>query len=362
MCIFDYLAILLLLLYCIEATGTKRNRKYGNGLYFLACFLMMFVVLFVDYTKAYDMSDYLMTYHNMSSSMYGTPDNPNPENEPGFGWLCKVLWIIPESDFTLIFTCKMLTFVPIFYGIYKFSSFKIGSLLLLMTMPGVWLVEIITQRQALSIALIMIAFYIFIYRERYKYWVLWALLLGGLSIFFHSTPLLVIPISLLLYYVPLNKKFLFVILIAALAFSKMFYDIFSQYFLLAFASSEDFERMTRYVEDQDSLGIGKVNMLYNVFYTLFGIFVVYYNNYKDKVHEICFKAMILGWSIYLLIGPLPNSDRATCYFFCLGSIGALPQKGWRSAFLLFFFLSAFTLQKHIGYIRQDFWPYTFIWE
>ena len=356
---YDWLAIILLLAFFMRLF-MRGQVTHDNANMFVICIcVMMIFVLFADYTKAYDMSDYLMTYHNISSSMYGTPDNPVPPSEPGYGWLCKALWVFPKSDFLLIFTCKMLTFVPLFYGIYKFSSFKIASLLLLITMPGVWLVEIITQRQAISIAFIMIAFYIFIQKERYKYWFVWCMLFGIISVFFHSTPLLVIPISLFLYYVPMNKMFMYLALIMACVFSKIFYDVFSQYFLILFAASEEFNRMTRYIDEQDTLGIGKVNMLYNIFYTIFGIFIIHYNEYKDRIHKICLKAMVCGWIVYLLIGPLPNSDRATCYFFCLGAIGSLPQKSRRCALLLFLFLTAFVLQKHMGYVKQDFWPSSF---
>lgn len=360
--VYDTLTLILIFLYSFEILSLTHSNHQNKGLFFIASCALMFFVLLIDYNNAYDMSDYLLTYHNMPSSMYGTPDNPSTPNEPGFSWLCKMLWILPRFDFVLIFVCKTLCFIPIIYGINNYSSFKIGSLILLITLPGIWLVEIITQRQALSIAFLLIALYIFINRSKFKLWFVWVVALFAIAISFHSTPLLMIPISLVLYYTPISKKLMYIVLILSCSLSKVFYDVFSQYFLLFFANSEDFERMVKYVDNQEELGIGKVNILYNMFYTLFAVFLVYYNEYKDKIQEFCLKSMVLAWSIYLLIGPLPNSDRSTGFFFCVGAIGAMPKRNLKSALILLLFLIAFSLQKHMGYIRQDFWSDSFIWD
>lgn len=361
MFIYDYLIIILLLLYCLEIISGKYKRNLNKRLYLTACYVMALFVLFADYTKAYDMSDYLMTYHNNPSSMYGTPDDPNPPSEPGFGWLCKLLWLFPIYDIMLIFACKIISFLPILYGIYNHSSFKIGSLIFLITLPGVWLVQIITQRQALSFSFILMALFVLVNRKKHKWWPIWFIILCSLSITFHSTPLLVIPIILVLYYVPINKKTMYVLLIMSCVLSRIFYNYFSQYFLLFFAASEGLERMTRYIEDQDAHGVGSVDMLYNIFYTLFALFLVYYNDGKNKMHEICLKSMVLGWSIFLLIKPLPNSDRATSFLFCLGAIGALPKHTKRCMLILLFFLLALSLQKHMSFSKQDYWPQGLIW-
>ena len=210
---------------------------------------------------------------------------------------------------------------PIIYGIHKYSRQKELSLLFTILLPGCWLLEMITMRQALATSFLLWA--LFFYLERPHYW---KVLVAGLSILAalsHSTSYLVLFIAAIALILPFNKKCCYVLLAVASVSGGFFARKISTIFSLLFSPLGLLERVMSYITD--STEMGSMNYLNFVVIGFLGALCVFAVEKGNTKKELFAKFFVTGTVVYCLLGNYPLVDRMISFFMLAGAIGALPE-------------------------------------
>lgn len=353
MCIYFVWEVILFLLYAIN----QRYRDNNKTIFLIAAGLLFFIMAFKDSSVSPDTPEYVNFYLN-KESMYGSVTEPNGI-EPGLGWICRILWILPKEAFLFIFITTLLTMIPIFKGIAKYSDNKIASVLLIMTISGIWLVQMVTLRQALAQASLLLAFYWFI--EKDKGWKLKTLISVIISFFFHSTPILLIPLTLVAVFSPVtNKRYIYIALIASLLIAGTLSNMLSQVFNSFFGGFESLDRVTTYIKN-DTYGETGYSFFNYAPMTFFAGFLAYCCDVDSK-KWIFVKMFVLGIVVYNVLGNIPLVDRSIAFLLVVGVIGGLPsrkQYTWIMTLFLLYLIQRTYVHYEIG---TPFQPYKFIFE
>jgi hypothetical protein len=361
LCIYDSLTLFLFALFCIEYRN-RCSKTICNKIYYCGVFALMLIMCFKAPTTGEGMGD-LQEYVNLylgDVSMYDSD-----EVEPGLKWICNILHFLPESEFLFIAVTSLIIMLPILIGIKQYSESRSYSLMMLLTMQGVWLVVFIAIRQALAQAFVMSALLIYMNRERYKFWkyIVCAFLIA--STFFHSIPFIIIPLCISTIFIPNKKIYLYIALIVSLLLSSTVYNLLADTFLSYFGGISEISRITRYIEDETYGMNTGFNVLNYAPMTLLACVIVYYSDTKSsKVYFL--KAFILGVVLYNLLGNIPLVNRAVCFFFILGAIGAVPKiKNDKQFGMMAVMILYFIWRNYVHYAEQPhsvYLPYHFIWE
>jgi hypothetical protein len=361
LCIYDILSLFLFALFCLEYRR-RYSKNSCNKIYYFGVFVLMFVMCFKSSTTGEGMGD-LQQYVNLylgKMSMYD-----NDEVEPGLKWICNILHALPESEFLFITATSLIIMLPILIGIKQFSESKSYSLMMLLTMQGVWLVVFCAMRQALAQSFILAAILIYVNREKYKYWkyIVCAFLVA--STFFHSTPFIVIPLCIGAIFIPDKKKYLYMALFVSLLLSGVVYSLLASAFLNYFGGIDEIARITVYIEEETYGMDTGYNILNYAPMTLLAFALVYYND-KMAANGYFIKAFVLGVVIYNLLGNIPLVNRAVCFFFILGAIGAVTKiKSGKQFGMMAVLILYFIWRNYVHYAEQPqsaYLPYHFIWE
>lgn len=339
-------------MYLIDSINQRKKYFFP-----FALVLLFFLMAFKDTTVGPDTPHYVNFYLGLPS-MYGSVDYPN-DIEPGLGWLCRFLWIFPKSELLFIFTTTLFTMLPVFYGIHKYSKNKIVSVLLIMLIEGIWLVQMITLRQALAQSFILIGLFCFL--DKGKWWFYKTGIALFLSFFFHSSPFLIVPLMIIAILVPIRKKsVLYIALIVSLIFSGIFANSLSNLFLSMTSQFGGLERVNNYIEN-DIYGETGYSFLNYAPMTLFVMSLVYYNNPNDQ-NWLFVKAFALGIIAYNILGSIPLVNRAIAFLLLVGVTGGLPSVKKGKAVMICFLLYMIW-RSYVHYeVGTPFQPYKFIFE
>lgn len=361
MCIYDLLSLFLFLLFVFNYRKDFRNGNYSRAFY-AGVAAILFVMCFKSPNTGEGLGD-LQEYVNLylgKQSMYDSEDV-----EPGLKWLCNFLNIFPTSEFLYISVTSLIIMSPIIIGIKLHSNNKLYSLLLLFVYQGVWLVVYIAMRQALAQFFLTSAVLVFINRDRVKYWKLITVGLLVASTYCHSTPYILIPLTVLSFFLPSNKKYLYAALILSLCLSDVMFTFLAHSFLQYFGGFTEVDRISVYIENESyGLDMG-FNLLNFLPITILTGLMLKYADMSSK-NAVFVKALILGVVLYNLLGNIPLVNRAVCFLFILGIIGAVPVIKSRNQFIYLSILAFFFLwRNHVHYLsapHSAFLPYHFIWE
>lgn len=364
---------LLILAFFVFATllVKKENRFFILGAFLIFCFMTLknYHPSMVDINLE-DMVQYIDFYMGNPDSMYGIPLDKDSEIEPGLGLICKILGFLPKSAFFFVLMMRLLCLIPVFYAIWKHSYQKCGSLFLLLTLPGLFLVEMITLRQALGMSFIMIA--VLIWQQKPKYWLPWALLSLGYAAITHSTSLVVIPLLVAIYFIPFNRYAFMSVLLISGAIAGIFASRIAGVFASVFVPFESFSRMTDYVVFE-TYSIGEDSPLLFLGFAVLGAVFVWFADRQDSRHIFYVKTLSAAIFIFNILGRYPLVDRLTAPLFLIGLVGAFPKREddsdvppyrrlsfWAFLGCMFFLF----LKDYVIYARDmgPFQPYHFIFE
>lgn len=353
MCIYFVWEVILFLLYAVNL----KNKDDNKNLFIISAVFLTFLMAFKDSSVSPDTPEYVNFYLN-KFSIYGSVAQPN-DIEPGLGWICKILWILPKWDFIFIFTTTLLTMIPVFRGISAYSENKIASVLLIMIVPGIWLVQMITLRQALAQAFLLMALYWFL--ERKEKWWIKTLISIVISFFFHSSPFLIIPLSLLAIFLPVrDKRYVYVALVLSLLIAGTFSNMLGQLFNSYFGAFQGLDRVTTYIEN-DTYGETGFSFFNYAPMTFFAGFLTYCCDVNSK-KWIFVKLFVLGIIVYNILGNIPLVDRSIAFLLVAGIIGGLPSRKQCTLCMALFLL--YLIQR--TYVHYEagtpFQPYKFIFE
>ncbi|MCQ2170402.1 MAG: EpsG family protein [Bacteroidales bacterium] len=319
-----YLALIAFVFCCFlyqSLLGKKDNRVF-----WLCVAMVLFIMTFRSYDPTMvnyqdDIPNYIRFYNNLNSSNYGTPGNTTYGFEPGLSLVCWLLWLFPKSDLFFVLMMRLICMAPILYGIYRYSSQKELSLLLVILLPGCWLLEMITMRQALATSFLL--WMVFVYLERPRRWKLWVFVLALMALLSHSTSYLVLIIASVVLFLPFNKKVCLIILAIAAVSGGFFASKLAGLFASFIAPLELLERVTSYISDATEMG--EANPASFIVFGILGALCVLSIEKGDRKRELFGKFFVTGIVIYCMLGNYPLVDRMTSFFILTGAIGALPS-------------------------------------
>lgn len=97
-------------------------------------------------------------------------------------------------------------------------------------------------------------------------------------------------------------------------------------------------------------------------------FIELHAHYHDfsRRNSYFIKSFVMGVVIYNLLGNIPLVNRAVCFFFVLGAIGAVPKvKNINHFVIMTVMIAYFIWRNYIHYAAAShsaYLPYHFIWE
>lgn len=358
MCIYDILSLFLFFLFCFQYRTKVKDVK----VFYWGVAAILFVMCFKSPKTGDGLGD-LQEYVNLylgKASMYASE-----EVEPGLSWLCSCIHILPTSEFLFIIITTLVIMLPVFWGIKQYSQNKTYSLMLLFALQGVWLVVFIAMRQALAQSFILWAVMVFLNRDNIKRWKLYSICIIVCSTFFHSTPYIIVPLAIAAYFVPEKKKYLYIALVVSLLLSSTVYHILASNFLSYFGGIGQIDRITHYIEEETYGMDSGFNILNYAPLTLLATLMIYYHDFSQR-NAYFIKAFVIGVVIYNLLGNIPLVNRAVCFFFVLGAIGAVPKvKNVNQFVIMAALIVYFIWRNYIHYAaapHSAYLPYHFIWE
>lgn len=319
-----YLA-LIAFVFCCFIFQSLLEKKDGR-IYWLCVAVTLFIMIFRSYDPTLvnyqdDVPNYIKFYKNLPSSIYGTPENTTFGFEPGLSLVCSLLWLFPKGDLFFVLVMRLICMAPIVYGIYRYSTQKELSLLLFILLPGCWVLEMITMRQALATAFLLWG--LIVYMEKPRHWKLLLAAMAILAALSHSTSYLVLVIAAIATVLPFNKKICYIALAVAAVSGGLFASQIATLFASSFASIGLFERVLSYISDATE--IGGANPISFVVFAMLGAICVFSVDNADKRKAFFVKLFVTGIVIYCLLGNYPLVDRMTSFFILSGAIGAMPD-------------------------------------
>ena len=316
---------LIAFVFCCFFYQSLLEKKDGR-IFWLCVALTLFVMVFRSYDPTLvnyqdDVPNYIRFYNNSTTSNYGTPSDTTFGFEPGLSLVCWLLWLFPKSDLFFVLMMRLICMAPVIYGIYRYSSRKELSLLVFILLPGCWLLEMITMRQALATSFLLWA--LVLYLERPRRWKIWAALMVVLGLLSHSTSFLVLFFSALALMLPFNKKACYALLAVAALSGGFFAEKIASGIASVFSPFGLLERVMSYITDGTETG--SMNIINFLVLGLFGALCVFAYGGEDKKKETFLKLFVTGIVIYCLLGNYPLVDRMVSFFLIVGAFGAIPD-------------------------------------
>lgn len=276
----------LVLLMLITAATLFDGKRIDKILFcFLATLMLFFSALRVGGTGTGDYDAYLRLYS--LTDTFEKVINPTVHAEIGFRFLSLFGHSLGFGEQYIIIAMAVLALVPVAYVIYKYSPYKMLSLL-------IWMPYFLTMNMHSSRTSVAAAFgLIFIILFYKKKWVM-ALLCFVIAVSFHSSALILVSVFL-----------------ARVSLKKLFYILFSTFFVLLFVSP--FELVIKIFE---SVGLGRLSSIMQMYITS-GEY-----GYAMKLYD---PRIILGVMIVVLIFYCQKhiSKYFDIYYFKLYIIGVL---------------------------------------
>ena len=151
----------------------------------------------------------------------------------------------------------------------------------------------------------------------------------------------------------------------SLLLSSFLSQLLANTFLAYFGDVGSIDRITHYIADETYGMDSGFNLLNYAPLTIIAFIMVFYIDVTPK-NSFFVKAFVLGIVLYNLLGNIPLVNRAVCFFFILGAIGAVPKINTQKRFLVMSALILYFLwRNNIHYMAEPhsaFLPYHFIWE
>lgn len=349
MTIYDVWAIVLFLLRFIQQKCPKSTRLFPFAVGFL-----LFLMAFRSDDVGPDMCSYI-------DSFLGTGKGYEEvmEDQPViFVWMNFLKLVFPHTPFYFVFFTTILYMAPVIWAIKLYSKDRIGSLLSMMLLPGLWLLYIVTIRQAMAQGFLLIAI-IFIF-QRYKKWKVYAGLFTVLALLCHSTSFLIAPLLVIAYYLKVKRKYMIIAVVASLFLTGVISKYAGTVFVSLLGGISEMDRLTSYIGSDYNDAIDR----FRVYLPM--SFLCCYVLYLNRKNENCSffeNSLFVGVIIYNLLGGLDGHliDRFCNFFYLLAAIGALPKQNAKYPIMSLFFI-AYMVRAYNANAASDFMAFKWIWE
>lgn len=361
--------ILFLIQYYNRNSGLQKNILFYLGaLVFISLFALRSPYVGGD-TIAY--CDFYMG----KPSLYGNL-NQTPEVEYGFHYLCKILSQLFHSKFVFIFISSLLSLVPFLILVRKYSIYSNLSLLyILCSNYMIMVINLETNiRQNIAAGYIMMALFLVLEKIRIKRKSYIALLFIVMAVLTHNTSFLIIPLLLLLYFIPFNKWGSIIFIIASFVIDLFFVDYLTQFLIAvqSFLSPVDqLSQIALYLDTSRDTGVTGISGVFMVSFTLvyWSIINVWYAD-DTELNNIFIKSMVVGTGICVMCHSFGMSYRMLSCIQILGYC-YIPQamKTNKIFFILNMFAILYLFYRNVVFLstvsvdsNSHIIPYTFIFE
>lgn len=358
------LAILVLFIFFL--IERKANYKY----FVYPTTLVVLFIITMHNGKGFksDIPDYVNFFLN-KSSIYGSyVTGLSSENlEIGIVYYCKLLHLIGvDSRFGFIFISGLLFLLPFFLLIKKYSHSATVPFILLMTIyaTSVLITFMSGYRQMLSLFFILISLYIYLNKIKYgKKGLITIPFLLAISVIFHSSSYYIIPIIVIIYFLPISKYTMYGILISSLILGS--FELFNLDFITILDDLTFIERTTNYIIN-DVYDNNKAAFLFNIPMVALTLIFIYYST-NNELKQIFLKSLFFAITIRTLLGYIPLINRVAFPFIIIGLSGSVPVailKSQRLKLLVGLILIYHIWKAYSAYTTPGYGmlPYNFIWE
>lgn len=378
MCIY-FVVIILMLLFVILTYNSTTNKQNK----YLAAILSIWSLLFAlrHKTVGNDSSGYAAFFEGHGDTwIYGTINSPGDDIEWGFIVISRLLHLI-SSSYTFYFLIISLIFIIPMYFYYKDKKYGIWSLLFFIVMSKTFFGLPVMVRQTMSIGLVLIALLFFIHAKidfTYKNIihnknVVFGVALFVFSIFVHRTSLILFPLLLVVFFLRINKKVCYIVVIITFLISILGRELISDYFelilgLVGNVSDDNVNLMqARY---EDAFASRDFSLVRASAWTIALILSIWSSN-KEDISKYNYKCLIVAFVLYMLLGTSSMGLRISVVFQIIGFSVIVPSSiaDKKSIRCLFALLTlAFIVNSYSNF---ESWknekidsglPYYFFWE
>lgn len=378
MCIY-FVVIILMLLFVILTYNSTTNKQNK----YLAVILSIWSLLFAlrHKTVGNDSSGYAAFFEGHGDTwIYGTINSPGDDIEWGFIVISRLLHLI-SSSYTFYFLIISLIFIIPMYFYYKDKKYGIWSLLFFIVMSKTFFGLPVMVRQTMSIGLVLIALLFFIHAKidfTYKNIihnknVVFGVALFVFSIFVHRTSLILFPLLLVVFFLRINKKVCYIVVIITFLISILGRELISDYFelilgLVGNVSDDNVNLMqARY---EDAFASRDFSLVRASAWTIALILSIWSSN-KEDISKYNYKCLIVAFVLYMLLGTSSMGLRISVVFQIIGFSVIVPSSiaDKKSIRCLFALLTlAFIVNSYSNF---ESWknekidsglPYYFFWE
>ena len=361
-----YLSVIvcLVVLLIIELNNPQKNRSH---LFFFGSSLIFSIIAFRGSDVGGDTLEYVKFFKG-EGSMYGSIDDS--EMEIGFVLIARFLHFFNESTLWFLFSSTLITLLPFFYIVKKYSSNQIIPLLLFMTTWSILSTSLCAIRQNFAVSLAMIAYLLFSYirdtsisnkisATKRTLFVISIVSLCFLSILTHTSMIVVLPLMILSEFVSLNRKSMYIIVlgsfVGALILNNLFGTLFEQFNIIT-QSLEYAERMNSYYGNVKYELTNEVSFNRLGPTTLYVLISIYKSN-EEELNSYFLKCLVIGHSLFCIGASFPMMSRAV-YPLLLFGISFVPfsmnlSKNIKSKFLLILLLLFFVRTQFKYYAEYN---------
>lgn len=348
------------------------RNKDESIIYYFSCALVF--LLMACHNGIFDLELDYTNYMNLflgKPSMYGNIDVKDAfDLEKPFYYFDHFLRIFPREPFVYIISVAVIFCLPLFVIIKRQSYNPALSLLLLMVLNNTMIFTFFfsIHRQMMAVVYFLWAYIINESNIKKRLKLVFVTIFCGIGLLSHSSSYFVLPIALVLFFIPApSKKVLYFLVIGALGvgiFSATFIKDQMTNLMLMLGDAEEIQRSTYYLATgrYDDNALHLMTSLPPMA-ALASIFIYFYS--KEELQKYSVKCWILAFVLFLSLSSVPLINRAIILFFLIGLAGAIPEsikkKNVKDVFLLSMILFVYIAFR--AYSRPEYLmlPYNFIW-
>lgn len=318
--------VILLILFFVEYKNHK-NKTLQQACFYIGAISVFSIIAFRGTEVGGDTSAYVNFFIG-KHSMYGNIDNS--DMEVGFIFISRILRFINGSTLWFLFSSSLITMLPFFMLIKKYSINKTLPLLLFMTVWAIFPTAVCAVRQNFAVALMMFAY--ILYKEKVKLhlqktslpwkWIAVVVAICVLSILTHTSMLVALPLLLVSEYVHLSKKTSYVIVLGSfllvLAVQNLFESLFSVF--NAFTKTIEYaDRMNGYFENSSYDLTNEVSFNRLAPATLLVLFYIFKSNEKE-MKSVFLKCLVWGNALFCIGASFPLISRSVYLLLFMGIV------------------------------------------
>lgn len=360
----------------------------GKFLFIFAAFLLVGLLAFRGIDVGGDTPHYC-GYFTGRGGEYGTPET-NEDFEWGFVFICDVLRLIGNNDFWFIFSTSVLAMLPWVYLVWRdCKRSKMLPFCFLMTLWGMYSVEVGAVRQVLSVSCMLMAYIIWtsnpkatnlalFKNDKIRYFKEVKLQLLVVSVFLlfgyytHTSNFVVLPLIAAAVLIPFTKRTAIITMVGSLvlvlAMQSLFGEIFELFNRLMMGYDMANHMLDTYYGNAQYALDAEVSFNRLAPATLLVCVLIWMSNEED-MKSVYFRLLVVGASIYNIGAPFPMIFRTVFLLLFVGILfvpSGLGAKKNRMLRIVCVLLLLFFIRNQIVYWKpgtEDMMlPYSFIWE